>query len=385
LPIVSIFAENSSRICSIIFSINIIASNCKLIYYNHMKILIFTYFMSLMCLLSAAVQQEHTETNDKIRKTAVNTPFNVVVVRSYSSSDAPVAVDPKLKKYVSSSISPYSGKFISAENEIKAQELSKTIQSMGPFQKVFCSESKTAQQTAFILFKDQKKHDLIPIERGFNQINLGDLNGVEAGMIQELYQMAHPHATFIPEPNDAMNEEWAPIALTNLQDKSPSLLKVLYKLTHPDVKDIPEDIDYSKVVWPAELKINFEPFREVDKRVCEAFRNLGAQGVSDQKIPTYFVVASKDPIRSIILHSTVGDKLKNSKFYADLAGYLQREPSQNVQIKDFAVRGHFDPKEGSVLTFHCDAHGQISLEGVSDRVEFRAKPPVPSFVKKTPQ
>ncbi|MCE5295058.1 MAG: hypothetical protein LLF94_10675 [Chlamydiales bacterium] len=304
----------------------------------------------------------------------MHTPFNVVVVRSYSSSGAPVAIDPKEKKYVSTSMLPHSGKPLSTANEQKAAELRKTIQSMGPFQKVFCSESKTTQQTASIL----SGIDLIDLERGFNQIHLGDLNDVEAGVIQELYQMAHPHATFVPEPNDAMNDPWPAFPPANLHDKSPAVLKALYKATH---QDVPEEIDYSKVEWPEEIKINFEPFNEVDKRVCDAFRSLGAHGVNDQKIPTFFVVASKDPIRSIILHSTIGDTLKKSTFYANLVAYLQREPKSNLPFKDFSVRGHFDPKEGSILKFHCDATGQISLEEVSENVEFRAKAPVPGFVK----
>lgn len=251
--------------------------------------------------------------------------FDVVMIKSFSSSSKPALEKPAEKKYVSA----VTGKPLSEESAEKAKKLGETLQKFGPFAGIHSSESKTSYDTAHYATGAE-----VIVNKGFNQIRLGTFEGVQAEQIQQAYAEAHPTARFIPEPNDCLNKPW------------------------------PNGAD-------------FETYEEVDARVLEAFSKLH---ISKEEKPVYVVSAPKEPVRSVMLHATVAESARNSQFYQQLAVHLQREPTLDETIRQFAVRGQLNPKDGSWIRFHYE-NGKISIVDVSADVEFRKAPPVPGYIR----
>ncbi len=252
--------------------------------------------------------------------------FDVLMIKSFGSSSTTAPENPAEKKYVSA----ISKKSLSEESAEKAKKLGSTLQKFGPFNGVFSSESSTNYETAQYVTGAH-----VQVNKGFNQIRLGIFEGAQPSDIQKAYAEAHPTARFVPEPNDCLNKPW------------------------------PNGID-------------FEPYEAVDERVLDAFAKLNID--AKDKNPLFVVSAPKEPVRSIMLHATLGELVQNSQFYRDLAVHLQREPQHNVPIKEFAVRGQLNPKDGSWIRFHYE-NGKISIVDISADVEFRKAPPVPGYCK----
>ncbi len=256
-----------------------------------------------------------------------NMSFDVIMIKSFPSSTRLGLENQAEKKYVSTSGKPLSD--VSIE---KAKKLGEFIQKMGPFAGVFSAESATSYGSALYAA------DAPPvIVKGFNQIRLGVFEGVEAGDIQKAYTKAHPTAAFVPEPNDCLNKPW------------PNL--------------------------PADA---FESYDDVDARVLDAFKALSVDAKGDNSV--FVVSAAKEPVRSIMLHSTLAESVRNSQFYKDLVMHIQREPGVEQPIGEFAVRGQLNPKDGSWIRLHYE-NGKISLVAVSEDVEFRKMPPVPGYFR----
>ncbi len=204
---------------------------------------------------------------------------------------------------------------------------------MGPFAGVYSGESKTSYETALHATGVNE----VQVHTGFNQIRLGIFEDAAARDIQKAYAAAHPSKSFVPEPNDCLNKP-----------------------------------------WPGQAVDAFEPYDAVDERVLKAFAGLNLD--AKLKRPVFVVSAAKEPVRSVMLNSSLAESVRASQFYKDLVAHIQKEPELDEPLKELLVRGQLNPKDGSWIRVRYE-DGKYSIVDVSKDVEFRKAPPVPGYFK----